>query len=127
MGKTFTGTPQDKRLGEIFQEMEALKGLNPGSFLHTIYEIEPAGKLDTMKVFVGINKSLPLDGVEQRTFDSPTYLIAKIQANRWVMPSPEKIKRELEDYASENKLILSGIFIDKIISDSEVHVIAPIL
>ena len=42
------------------------------------------------------------------------------------MPGPDKVKSSLENYAKENGLTLSGIFIDKIISEEEVHVIAPI-
>ena len=44
----------------------------------------------------------------------------------WVMPGPKTIKAELENYAAKNDLTLSGIFIDKIIREDEVHVIAPV-
>jgi hypothetical protein len=42
------------------------------------------------------------------------------------MPGTNKVKSKLEEFAKENKLQLSGIFIDKIISETEVQVIAPI-
>ena len=123
-GITYRGTPGNEKLGEIFKKMEAEKGMHPGSQLHTIYEVEPAGKLDTMTVFVGINQNLPLTGMEFRTFDS--YLLATIKSNKWVMPSPETVKEKLSEYTKENKLQLSGVYIDKIISENEVQVIAPI-
>lgn len=127
LGRTFVGTPQDPRLAKIFEETLAQKSLKSGTFLHTIYEIEPAGKLDTMKVFVGINQLLPEEGYELKTFNEERYLIAIITGSSWVMPSPKTIKAELENYALKNNLNLSGIFIDKIIQENEVHVIAPIL
>jgi hypothetical protein len=42
------------------------------------------------------------------------------------MPSPETIKEKIQDYAKANKLTLSGYYIDKIVSETEVHVIAPV-
>lgn len=126
LGNTFVGIPQDVRLAKIFEETLTQKSLKAGTFLHTIYEIEPAGKLDTMKVFVGINQLLPEEGFELKTFEEDRYLLAIITGSSWVMPGPKTIKAELENYAAENNLTLTGIFIDKIIREDEVHVIAPI-
>lgn len=125
-GKTYSGTPQDEKLALIFEELETQKGLHPGTFIHTIYEIEPAGKLDTMIVFVGINQALPIPELEFRKFEEKSYLLAKITGNRWVMPGPDTVKEALDNFAKENGLSLSGVFIDKIISEEEVYVIAPI-
>ncbi|MCE7057381.1 hypothetical protein LZF95_22055 [Algoriphagus sp. AGSA1] len=125
-GITYRGTPQNKELGEVFKKMERQKSFHPGSHLHTLYEIEPAGKLDTMIVFVGINQHLPDPQLEFRTFENKSHLLATIKRNKWVMPSPETVKEKLSEFAKENKLELSGVYIDKIISDEEVHVIAPI-
>ncbi len=125
-GRTYSGIPQDEKLAQIFEEMETQKGVHPGTFIHTIYEIEPAGKLDTMIVFVGINQALPLADLEFKKFEEHSYLLAKITGSRWVMPGPGKVKSTLENYAKENGLTLSGVFTDKIISEEEVHVIAPI-
>lgn len=126
LGITYRGIPGNKELGETFEKMEFQKTLNPGSQLHTIYEVEPAGKHDTLVVFVGINKDLPAEGLEFRTFENQSFLLAKIKGNKWVMPNPETVKEKLADHAKENGLELSGVFIDKIISESEVQVIAPI-
>lgn len=125
-GKTFRGTPQDKSLGETFQSIERQKFLHPGAKIHTIYFIEPAGKLDTMHVFVGLNIPFPSVEWESKTFPESRFLLAKIKANKWVMPGPNKVKSKLEDYAQKHQLKLSGLFIDKIVSDEEVHVIAPV-
>jgi hypothetical protein len=125
-GRTFEGIPQDEKLVTYFEEVQTQKSLRPGSYLHTIYEVEPAGKLDTMKVFVGINQALPLGDLEFKTFESDSYLLAKIKGSRWVMPSPDAIKAQLTAFAQSNGRELSGLFIDKIISEQEVHVIAPL-
>lgn len=125
-GITYRGTPGNEELGEIFKSMETQKGIHPGSQLHTIYEVEPAGKLDTMIVFVGINQNLPIADLEFRAFKNERYLLAKIHSNKWVMPSPETVKEKLSEYAKENKLELSGVYIDKIISENHVQVIAPV-
>ncbi len=125
-GRTFEGTPQDPKLQELFEEIQLQKSLKPGTFLHTIYEVEPAGKRDTMRVFVGINQTVPLLDQEFKTFESEGYLIAKITGNSWVMPGPDTIKEKLKSFAEEDGLELSGIFIDRIISENEVHVIAPL-
>ena len=42
------------------------------------------------------------------------------------MPSPETIKKKIQGYAEANNLLLSGYYIDKIVSETEVHVLAPI-
>ncbi|WP_111320520.1 hypothetical protein [Algoriphagus chordae] len=125
-GITYRGTPGNEALGEVFKKMEAKKGLHPGSQLHTIYEVEPAGKLDTMLVFVGINQMHPIADLEYRSFENSSYLLAKIQSNKWVMASPKTVKEKLQTYALENNLELTGVYIDKIVSDEEVQVIAPI-
>ena len=125
-GKMFVGIPQDRRLEETFRTIETQQSLNPGSKIHTIYYIEPAGKLDTMKVFVGLNLPFASGDLESKSFQEKQYLLAKVNANKWVMPGPNKVKAKLEEFAQENKLELSGIFIDKIISETEVQVIAPI-
>ncbi|WP_192346527.1 hypothetical protein [Algoriphagus sp. Y33] len=125
-GITYRGTPGNKDLGEVFLKIETQKELHPGSLLHTIYEVEPAGKHDTMVVFVAINQTLPIPDLEFRSFDNKSYLLATIKSNKWVMPNPESVKKKLNNYAKENKLELSGVYIDKIISENEVQVIAPI-
>ena len=126
IGKTFKGTPQDKRLEETFQSVENLKSFHPGSKIHTIYLIEPAGKLDTMEVFVGLNLPYPVQEFESKSFRETRYLLATIRANKWVMPGPNKVKSKLEEFAEANHLELTGIFIDKIVSEEEVQVIAPV-
>ncbi|TDQ14949.1 hypothetical protein DFQ04_2830 [Algoriphagus boseongensis] len=125
-GKTFIGIPQDPKLEETFKSIESLKTLNPGTKIHTIYYIEPAGKLDTMNVFVGLNLPFATGDLEGKTFSEKKYIQATITANKWVMPSPAKVKAQIEEFAKKNQVELSGIFIDKIISESEVQVIAPV-
>lgn len=125
-GKTYRGTPQDKKLGETFQSIESLLALNPGKKIHTVYHQEPAGKLDTMEVFIGLDLPFSPANLQAMTFSETRFILATINSNRWVMPGPEKVKEAIEDFADKNQLVLSGIFIDKLVSDAEVQVIAPI-
>jgi len=125
-GITYEGTPQDERLGKSFDRIETILSINPGKKLHTIYEVEPAGKLDTMRVFIGFDQSFKIDSLEFKQFKESSFLIASIEANRWVMPGPNRVKEEIEAFANEKNLVLSGVFIDKILSDSKVQVIAPL-
>jgi len=125
-GKTYVGTPQDPKLGETFQEIEALQALHPGSKIHTLYYVEPAGKLDTMKVFVGIDLAFPTSDLESLSFSESKYILAKIKGNKWLMPGPEKVKSEIVDFAQKKGLILSGVYVDRIVTESEIQVIAPV-
>ena len=125
-GKTFEGTPQDKRLTETFKSIEDLHTLHPGTRIHTVYYKEPSGKLDTLRVFVGLDLPFAPEGLETLAFEQRNHLLAKITGSKWVMPGPEKVKNQLMDYAASNGMELSGVFIDKIVSESEVNVIAPI-
>ena len=125
-GKTFRGTPIDKGLEQAFRPIETLKSLHPGASVHTLYYIEPAGKLDTMEVFVGINLPFGAPEMESKKFTETRYILAQVKSNKWVMPGPNAIKEKIQEYAEVNKLTLSGYFIDKIVSETEVHVIAPL-
>ena len=125
-GKTFKGTPLDKGLEQAFRSIESLKSLHPGSFLHTLYYVEPAGKRDTLEVFVGINLPFGAPEMESKKFTETRYILAQVSSNKWVMPGPNTIKEKIQEYAEANNLTLSGYYIDKIIGETEVHVIAPL-
>jgi len=126
VGIFYRGTPQDPVLEQAFKTVESQKGLHPGSSLHTIYYSEPAGKLDTLEVFIGIDQALPIADFEVRTFEERTYLVASIKSSKWVMPNPTTVQERLREYAEENGVVLTGVFIDKIVSKGEVQIIAPI-
>jgi len=125
-GKTFRGTPMNKGLKEVFQTIQGTQKLNPGTSLHTIYYVEPAGKLDTLEVFVGINLPFGTQDLEVKKFTETRYILAKVTGSKWVMPGPETIKEKIQAYAKANKLALSGFYIDKIVSETEVHILAPV-
>jgi hypothetical protein len=111
---------------QLFQKIQSTQKLHPGARLHTIYYTEPAGKLDTLEVFAGINLPFGAPDLELKEFSESRYILAKVTGSKWVMPSPETIKEKIQDYAKANSLNLSGYFIDKIVSETEVHVIAPV-
>jgi len=123
-GRFFKGIPQDEKLGIAFKEIEEIKKANPGAALHTIYYSEPAGKLDTMEVFVGL-ESKWMDqeaGYDQVTYSGKNAIIATIKAHRFVMPGPLKIKNKIIAFAKVNSLPEPDIFIDQIIGPDEVKV-----
>jgi hypothetical protein len=129
LGKTYRGTPQDKKMGETFRDMESLIQKNPGTNLHTLYYSEPAGKLDTLKVFVGIEYQEKLDegkDLEVKTIPCTQAIVVHIEAHRMVMPGPDRVKREIERFAMENGVVTQGIYVDKIIGEGVVEVIAPL-
>jgi hypothetical protein len=125
-GQTFRGTPVDKGLEQLFQKIQSTQKLHPGAKLHTIYYTEPAGKLDTLEVFAGINLPFGAPDLELKEFSEGRYILAKVTGSKWVMPGPETIKEKIQEFAAANKLTLSGYYIDKIVSETEVHVLAPV-
>lgn len=130
MGRTYRGTPQDEQLGNTFKEIEALIQKNPGSNLHTLYYSEPAGKLDTLLVFVGVEYQDHMDrlkyNLELKTIPCTQVIVANIKAHRLVMTGPDQVKRGIEKFARKNEVVTQGIFVDRIKGEGEVEVIAPI-
>jgi hypothetical protein len=125
VGRKFKGIPQDEKLTKAFQEIESIKNNNPGAALYTIYYSEPAGKLDTMEVFVGLDSKWIGDttGFETISFSNENAIVATITAHRFVMPSPLKIKNKIIVFAKENSLPEPVVFIDQIVGLNEVKVI----
>ena len=53
-------------------------------------------------------------------------IVAVIEAHRLVMPSPEKVKSEIESFALNKNISTQGLYLDKIIDDRRVEVISPL-
>lgn len=125
-GVQFRGRPQDEALREAFQRIEDLKKRNPESTIHTIYYAEPAGKLDTMEVFVGLESKWMLneEGLKKISLEAKSAIVATISAHRFVMPGPLKVKAKIESFAKDQGLPKPEIFVDRIIGPNEVKVIA---
>lgn len=125
-GKMYRGIPGNESLKDNFMMMEELQRSHPESKLHTIYFIEPAGKLDTMEVFVGIESKWVLNNTDLTNlqFDGSSAIVASIQAHRFVMPGPNKVKNEILEFAQKNNFIEPKIFIDQIVGPEAVKVIA---
>lgn len=128
VGVEYKGTPQDEMLANSFRNLENTKLDNPGAILHTIYYVEPAGKRDTMHVFVGVQRAALQGSVSAMTEKEVTCrraVVAKISAHRFVMPSPVRIKERIKEFASSKGVVLQEIFVDKLLDDSNVEVWAP--
>ncbi|HSJ69060.1 MAG TPA: hypothetical protein VK921_15355 [Anditalea sp.] len=127
IGYEYRGTPQDENLEKTFQKVEDLIEAHPDNRLNTIYYIEPAGKLDTMTVFVGTEYNENMAGdLEEKIITCRQAIVATLRSHRFVMPGPDKVKREIEDYARENGLETQGIYIDRIVAADHVDVFAPL-
>lgn len=129
LGLRYRGTPQDGGMLQTFQQIEGVLSKYPESKLHTIYFIEPAGKLDTLEVFVGVEFLEEIAEQEElnlKVIDCSQVIVAEIEAHRLVMPGPEKVKAQVEDFAREQHIAIDGIYVDKIIDDRRVEVIVPV-
>ncbi|AGA77990.1 hypothetical protein [Echinicola vietnamensis] len=127
-GLTYKGTPQDEGLKNTFKTVEAAMKDAPEAILHTIYYVEPAGKLDTMSVFVGLDqvKGTTKPTWEEQVITAEQFLVADLHYHKLVMPRPETIKSDLQDYAETHEIKLQGIFIDRLLQPDHVQVWAPI-
>jgi hypothetical protein len=127
-GVQFRGRPQDESLRAAFQKIEELQKLHPAANIHTIYFDEPAGKMDTMEVFVGLETKWigNDDGLKKISFDADNAIVATLRAHRFVMPGPLKVKARIGEFAKVQGLQQPDIFIDRIIGPNEVKVIGLI-
>lgn len=121
-GVAYRGTPQDDGLAQAFDDVVKFASEKSIPF-YTIYTTEPAGKLDTMEVFVGVEIGGVIPDFEIKSFSSSSIILAKIKAHKFVMPGPNKVKSKMIEFSKENKFKHPTVFIDKIISPNEVHVI----
>ena len=129
LGLVYRGTPQDAGMLRTFQEIEAVIDRYPESRLHTIYSIEPAGKLDTLEVFVGVEYQEEIheqENLDLNVITCSQVIVAAIEAHRLVMPSPKKVKSEISSFALNRSISTQSVYIDKIIDDRRVEVIAPV-
>ncbi|WP_143959631.1 hypothetical protein [Litoribacter populi] len=124
MGYEYRGTPQDEALPQTFQKAEGLMG--EGKTLHTIYHVEPAGKLDTMEVFVGVEYGGDMGEAKELIIESQNAIVATMKSSPFVMPGPNKVKKRIEEFAVLNGLETQGIYIDRIVEAEHVEVWAPL-
>lgn len=124
-GIHFKGTPQDPALRKTFESIESLIKENPEANLHTIYFEEPAGKTDTMEVFVGVERKLlkEMDDLEILNLNAENAVVAGLRSHRFVMPGPKKVQKRIKEFAEEEGLPEPNLFVDVILSKVEVKVI----
>ena len=129
VGLTYRGTPLGGEIEETFLQIHQLIAKYPEARLHTLYEIEPAGKRDTLEVFLGVENLgviTPRDGLEEKSILCSKVIVANIEAHRLVMPVPDVVKRKIEAYAEKMGVVTQGVYIDVILNERHVKVIAPI-
>jgi hypothetical protein len=129
MGKMYRGTPQDRGLPETFREVEDFKKEFGKQHLFTIYEVEPAGKLDTLQLFVGVERQ-EMDQIPENwttvTISCERAILASVSSHRLVMPSPKKVKDNISKFASNNHLDVEGPYLEKLIDERNVEILVPI-
>ncbi|WP_114751703.1 hypothetical protein [Pleomorphovibrio marinus] len=129
MGMHFKGTPQSNELPLTFKRVSNFKKETSKTGLYTIYYTEPAGKLDTLHLFVGVEAVsgdvLPHD-LELVSIPCEQMILAKVSSHRLVMPSPKKVRQKIQAFATKNNLELKGEFMDKILDEKNVEVLAPL-
>jgi hypothetical protein len=129
LGLNYRGTPQDEKMVETFRRIGGLVEEHAGTNLHTLYAIEPAGKLDTLQVFVGMEYKPDIaspEELEVKTIPCSKVLIAHIQSHKLVMPSPNSVKQKIEAFARDIGVATKGIYVDKIMEKDRVEVLAPL-
>lgn len=127
IGYEYRGTPQDDELVRTFQKIENLLEEHPENRLNTIYYVEPAGKRDTMNVFVGTEYNEKMAGeLDEKIIIAQRAIVASLRSHRFVMPGPDKVKQKIEEYAREHGLVTQGIYIDRVVGEDHVDVMAPL-
>lgn len=129
LGLMYRGTPQDAGMLGTFRQIEGVISEYTGSRLHTIYYTEPAGKLDTLEVFVGVEYEEEIheqENLDLNVIECSQVIVAAIEAHRLVMPSPERVKAEIASFALNRNISTQGVYVDRIIDDRRVEVIAPV-
>ncbi|SHN03145.1 hypothetical protein SAMN04488057_105327 [Cyclobacterium lianum] len=127
VGREFIGTPQDEALGLAFRDVESSFAKSP---LYTIYYSEPAGKRDTLHVFVGKEVRKELLNVPEGWVKKPVgchqAIRASMDMHQLVMPAAENVKQMIAEFAQKEQVNPKGIYIDKIISRNKVEVWVPV-
>ncbi|KEO73348.1 hypothetical protein [Anditalea andensis] len=127
IGIEYRGTPQDENLKLTFQKVEGMLKSYPDNRLNTIFYVEPAGKLDTITVFVGTEYHEKMAGdLEEKIIGAQRAIVASLKSHRFVMPGPNKVKQRIEQYAKQNGLVTQGIYIDRVVEKDHVDVMAPL-
>jgi hypothetical protein len=124
-GIHFRGTPLDESLKDAFIAIESLCKESEEAILHTVYYVEPAGKRDTLEVFVGIESkwNLNQEGLSTVEFDGSSAVVATIRAHRFVMPGPESVKSKIREFVKANQIDEPDLYIDQIVDSGLVYVI----
>lgn len=127
IGYEYRGTPQDDELVRTFQKIESLLEKHPDNRLNTIYYLEPAGKRDTMNVFVGTEYNENMAGdLDEKIIVAQRAIVASLRSHRFVMPGPNRVKERIKEYARDNGLVTQDIYIDRVVGEDHVDVIAPL-
>ncbi len=118
VGQSYRGTYGDLALRKIFVEAKQRQedGTVPG-VLTVINRDAASGSEEEVNQFIGIALSAPLDSLppdyQRDTLAAGTYLRARVSAHPVAQPRPRTINEQLEAYATEHQLTVSGLPIER--------------
>lgn len=133
-GKPYKGTLNNKELENIFYEVRQQyeKGAPAGTFSIVVLK-EPQTQKDTVEQFIGIilqeplnNASLPA-GWENFKVEADQAVRSTIRSHNLVMPKPQAIKEEIQNFAQAQNLQLNnGITIEKYLGERHLEIEVPV-
>lgn len=132
VGKEFKGRLGNQRLEEIFFEVQekAQQGAPAGTMAVVVFR-EPRDEHDTLHQFVGILLDDPAspapNGWESYKLEAGQVVRNTIRSHNLVMPKPNAIREELEEFAEKQNVSLqSGITIEKYLGERHLQVEVPV-
>jgi predicted transcriptional regulator YdeE len=131
-GRYYEGKITDKALEEIFFETKDLiaKGELPGTLV-VVYFNQPEKENGFVQNLIGVEipealQKLPA-GYDLRTIDCTRSVKVDIQSHSAVLPRPEEVQAQVEQFAKKNNLSLQKINIEKYISESQLIIEVPVV
>ncbi len=132
VGKEYIGRLDNKALEEIFFEVQehVQEGAPAGTFTMVVLR-EPENEKDTLHQFIGILLDNPAaavpEGWKPFALDAEQAVRATIRSHNLVMPKPNAIREELEEFAREQGVALKpGITIEKYLGERNLQIEVPL-
>lgn len=132
VGREYRGTLGNQELEQIFFEVQekAQQGVPAGTFAVVVFR-EPRDERDTLHQFVGILLDDPAapapEGWESYKLEAEQVVRNTIRSHNLVMPKPNAIREELEEFAEKQNVPLQpGITIEKYLGERHLQVEVPV-
>lgn len=130
-GVTYQGKSNDRELRELFNQTRELNeiGKLPGTLTAVYYDTTGEDQ-GNVHAFVGVrvaDSSVALPPTYQyRKLTTNEVVRAKIRSHPAVAPAPNKVKKQLMDYAWQNRLKPQPVVIEQYVNRSNIVVEIPV-